>query len=66
MTDSEVEANGEMENLLPNLCTPAVREGGRPTGGGNERAGYRVTHLLAEKVMLTSIPSQDSLGMSRN
>ena len=31
MTDSEVEAaNGEMENLLPNLCTPAaVTEGGR-------------------------------------
>ena len=27
MTDSEVEeANGEMENLLPNLCTPAVTE----------------------------------------
>ena len=27
---------------------------------------YRVTHLLAEKVMLTSVPSQDNLGMSRN
>ena len=27
---------------------------------------YRVTYLLAEKVMLTSVPSQNNLGMSRN
>ena len=27
---------------------------------------YRVTHLIAEKVMLTSVPSQDKLGMSWN
>ena len=27
---------------------------------------YRVTHLLAEKVMLTSVPSQDNPGMSQN
>ena len=26
---------------------------------------YRVTQLLAEKVMLTSVPSQDNLGMSQ-
>ena len=25
---------------------------------------YRVTHLLVEKVMLTSVPSQDNLGMN--
>ena len=27
---------------------------------------YRVTHLLAERVMLTSAPSQDNIGMGQN
>ena len=32
------------------------------TGGASDR----VTHLLAQKVMLTSVPSQENLGMNRN
>ena len=32
----------------------------------NHPVMYRVTHLLAEKDMLTSVPSQDNLGMGRN
>ena len=31
-----------------------------------DQSTYRVTHLLAEKVMLTSVPSQDKLSMRRN
>ena len=27
---------------------------------------YRVTHLLAEMVMLTSVPSKDNIGVGRN
>ena len=34
--------------------------------GTDGATSYRVTHLLAEKVTLTSVPSRDKLSMRRN